>query len=370
MPVLLASLATVHGFTDGQLGNIASAYSVGATLIAVTSVFWMRANSLRRQSGWFAALGLAALTAVALWQNYASILATFLIAGIGFGGVYTLMIALLAQADDPNRAFGCQWGLGSLPGIALLYAIPLLGGMRAGRVGPLLSVLWVNAAATLAVTALPGRLVARRHEFGTPNSDGVAPADRRAAGIGLAAMFAYYLGITGGWSFLDKVGIGAGISPAFCGGALAVATAVSSLVALAAGRFAEVGARRGGMAAATGAMLFGLGMLAMRPDDLGFTIGTVIFIGLATFVLTYATGVIAPLNLSSRAGAMPAIALGAGSIAGPAMAGHVYQAGGAAAMLFVCGLSLLVGLLGYVMVYTATVGARTRAPVSVPGVDG
>ena len=79
MPVLLASLASAHGFTDGQLGNIASAYSIGATLIAVTSMLWMRTHYLRLQTGSFVALGLAALTTVALRQSYSSLLATFML---------------------------------------------------------------------------------------------------------------------------------------------------------------------------------------------------------------------------------------------------------------------------------------------------
>ena len=79
---------------------------------------------LRLPAVLFLLLGLGALASIAFVRGYPLALATFLLAGIGFGGVYLLMIALLSRTESPNRSFGWQWGLGSLPGVLLLYAIP------------------------------------------------------------------------------------------------------------------------------------------------------------------------------------------------------------------------------------------------------
>jgi MFS family permease len=134
MPLLLGVLSSGYGFSDGQLGALGSAYSVGATLVALTSVVWMRGLFLRLPAVLFLLLGLGALASIAFVQGYPLALATFLLAGIGLGGVYSLMIALLSRTESPNRSFGWQWGLGSLPGVLLLYAIPsfitVTGGVR------------------------------------------------------------------------------------------------------------------------------------------------------------------------------------------------------------------------------------------------
>jgi DHA1 family inner membrane transport protein len=349
MPVLLGVLASADGFSESQLGNIGSAYSVGATLVAVTSMLWIR--GLRLPVALFLLLGLGALTTAAVSTSYASILATFLVAGVGFGGVYALIIAMLSRTDDPNRSSGWQWGLGSIPGVLLLYAIPAVAAPGGGVAGTFLLVVAANAAVALSAIALPRRLSLRPSATGSTSTVRTRPEMNLPLCVGLFAVFAVYLGITGGWSFLGRIAANAGLSPKYSGAVLAAGTAASSLVALAAGQIGEFGARRGGMIAAVGAMLSGLAMIACWPSRLGFAVGTVLFTGLATFVLTFALGLIPRLDTSGRIGGLPAAALGAGSIVGPALAGHVYQADGGAAMLFACGLSLLVGLVGYAMVY-------------------
>jgi len=351
MPLLLGVLAGGHGFSEGQLGDIGSAYSVGATLVALTSVVWMRGLLVRSPVGLFLVLGLGAVSSAILMKSYPSMLATFLLAGIGFGGVYSVMVALLSRMDDPNRSFGWQWGLGSAPGILLLYAIPAVATAGAGVSATFLLLVAVNGVVGLAVIALPSRLKSQPTATGPARAVETVPAMNVALWIGLFAICAVYLGITGGWSFLGRIAAGARLPAQYSGTVLAIGTAVSSLVALVAGEIGELGARRGAMAAAVTAMLLGLGLIAYWPNRLGYAIGTVLFIGLATFVLTFTIGIISRLDTAGRAAGLPAAALGAGSILGPTIAGHVYEADGAAAMLVACGLSLLAGLVAYVSVY-------------------
>ena len=135
MPLLLGVLSREYGFSDGELGALGSEYSVGATLVALTSVVWMCGLFLRLPAVLFLLLGLGALASIAFVRRYPLALATFFLAGIGLGGVYLLMIALLSRTESPNRSYGWQWGIGSLPGAhCSLYAIPsfitLTGGVR------------------------------------------------------------------------------------------------------------------------------------------------------------------------------------------------------------------------------------------------
>ena len=223
MPLLLGVLSSGYGFSDGELGALGSAYSVGATLVALSSVVWMRGLFLRLPAVLFLLLGLGALASIAFVRGYPLALATFLLAGIGFGGVYLLMIALLSRTESPNRSFGWQWGLGSLPGVLLLYAIPS------------------------------------------------------------------FITVT------DKV------RPVF-----------------------------------------------------ELIVAAIVFIGLATFVLTFGTGIISMLDKGGQASGLPAAALGAGSILGPTIAGQLSETAGAGTMLLGCGLSLVTGLVAYVIAYRKT----------------
>jgi predicted MFS family arabinose efflux permease len=105
------------------------------------------------------------------------------------------------------------------------------------------------------------------------------------------------------------------------------------------------------MTAAIAAMLVGLTLIAVWPTRFGYAIGTIVFIGLATYVLTFGTGIVSILDKGGQASGLPAAALGAGSILGPAIAGQLFETEGAGTMLLGCGLSLATGLVAYVIAY-------------------
>ena len=81
------------------------------------------------------------------------------------------------------------------------------------------------------------------------------------------------------------------------------------------------------MTAVVAVMLVGLTLIAVWPTRFGYAMGTIVFIGLATFVLTFGTGIISILDKSGQASGLPAAALGAGSILGPTIAGQLSETG-------------------------------------------
>lgn len=104
MPLLLSVLSAGYAFSDSQLGALGSAYSVGATLVALTSELWMGGLFLRLPAMLLLLLGLGGLASIGFVHGYPLALAMFFLAGIGLGGVYTLMIALLSRTENPNRS--------------------------------------------------------------------------------------------------------------------------------------------------------------------------------------------------------------------------------------------------------------------------
>ena len=287
MPLLLGVLATGYGFSDGQIGVLGSAYSVGATLVALTSVIWMRGKFLRLSAALLLILGTIALAGVALTRSDLLAVAAFGLAGIGYGGVYALML--------------------------LLYSIPALIGVKDGVYPAIAAIVATNLICGCGAFLLPDRLTNANQAI-----DATRRVDSAAGGSGgvssaLIGLGAFYLGITGGWSFLGRVAGEAGLTTKYAGTILAIGTATSSAVALLAGRMGERGARRTSMATAIAAMLAGLALIGLWPTRLGYAVGSIVFIGLATFVLTFGSGIIARLEPSGRATGLAAAALGAGS---------------------------------------------------------
>ncbi len=351
MPLLLGVLSGGHGFSDSQLGALGSAYSVGATLVALTSVIWMRGISFRLPAILFLILGLTALASTAFMRTYPLALAMFFLAGIGLGGVYSLMITLLSGTTNPNRSFGFQWGLGSLPGVLLLYAIPSFITVTDAVRPAFELIVAANFVLGFAAIFLPDRLKPALNAIGQGRSAGLSADIGVSVWIALFGLCAFYLGITGGWSFLGRVATESGLTTHYAGTILAIGTTTSSVVALAAGGIGDFGARRAAMTAAIAAMLVGLTLIAVWPTRFGYAIGTIIFIGLATYVLTFGTGIVSILDKKGQTSGLPAAALGAGSILGPAIAGELFEAEGAGTMLLGCGLSLVTGLIAYAIAY-------------------
>ncbi len=346
MPLLLGALATAGGFSESQLGNIGAAYSLGATLVALSSVLWL-GRALRVPVACFLALGSVPLATLLFVSSYTLILGQFFLSGMGFGGIYVLMTALLMRAKEPTRAIGWQWALGSLPGVLLVYMVPRLGGPASSLEVAVAMTLATNLLFGLAVIALPRS----SDEAAAPEVSHLGGASHRTSRSGLwialGGLCLIYVGGTGVWAFLGRIATHKGLSASYAGGVLAIATAACSVMALMA---AESGAARTHRVLMTGivaAMLVGLALIGGWPSATGYAIGTVMFIGLSACALTFSASLVSRLDTAGTASGMPAAALGVGAILGPSLAGYVYQSTTAELMLLVCAGSLLLGLAAY-----------------------
>jgi predicted MFS family arabinose efflux permease len=273
------------------------------------------------------------------------------------------MIALLARTDDPNRSYGWQWCLGSLPGIVLVYAAPAIATPKNALAVTFGLVLGFNVLMSAAVARLPARLAPVASPTPGPATAAANPKVRPSGArwplyVGLLTVFATYSGITGAWAFFGRIADSQGLGGQFAGIVLAIATAASSAVSLLAGEVGQRGARPEPMAVAVIGMVATLALVAVLPGRTGFALGVVISIALAGYVLPLAVGIVSRVDPTGRAAGLPAAALGIGAVAGPAVAGHVYQAAGIATMLAVASAMLIAGLVTYVFAYCRGLPAR------------
>ncbi len=348
MPVLLATLAVAGGFTDGQLGDLGAAYSVGATVTALTSPYWMRAERVSLPAVCLTAVGVATFAMMSTASSFPTLLAAFFVAGVGFGGVYALMIAWLGRTPDPDRAYGWQWCIGSIPGIALIFVVGDAASSGAGLGRPLLVLAAANAVLGLACLLLPARLPPAEAGLRSRPDRGAAGLPARAS-VALTGLFSIYLGTTGVWSFLGRIATTLGMSSRDADAVLAIAAATAAGAGLLVGEVPAIGAGRASMAVTVAVMTGGLALMAASRTPLGFGTGATLLIGLSTVALTLATARAARLGEGRTAGGLPAAALGLGSIAGPALAGRVFERFGTCGTLAASGVALGLGLLAYTL---------------------
>jgi hypothetical protein len=193
-----------------------------------------------------------------------------------------------------------QWGLGSLPGVLLLYAIPSLITVTGG-VRPVFElIVAANVLVAFAAVLLPDRLQPASNAIGPRRPVGFSADVGVGVWIALYGLCAFYLGITGGWSFLGRIATESGLTAQYAGTVLAIGTAASSAVAFVAGGIGDRGARLPSMTAAIAAMLAGLALIAFWSTRVGYAVGTIVFIGLATFILTFGTGIISRLDKTRK----------------------------------------------------------------------
>lgn len=345
IPLLLGGFASAYGYGEGALGDLSSAYSAGALFSAFAAVIWAERH-LRLPVLLGMVLGAVGLLTVLTGHTYPQIFLGFLLAGTGYGAGYSWMLSCLAFAKNPNRTLAWQWSIGTIPGMALLYVIPGLGGGAGGLHRMIIVTLLANLLVGLVAVTLP-RV--------PPEANALKPAPReveqhRRRGVYLAALalFAVYTGCTGVWSLLARVAEHVGLEPGFAGSSLSIAAGASCAVALMVARWGDRGASSATMTLGIGLMIAGLGFIAFMPGRLGYAVGVNLAISVSAYALTYCAGLIARQAQGAGSASMSAIALGAGAILGPAVAGHVYEVWGPEVMLGMMAIALLVGWVAYV----------------------
>ena len=352
LPMILAAVADAYGLGEGRIGDLGSAYGIGATGVALGSGLWLRSGRLRLPSVALSALGLTSFAALLFVSSYPMLLILFLLSGIGFGGVYALMIVLLGHTEDPNRAFGWQWSLGAIPGMALLYVIPLVA-PRGAAVGAVIGlILLANFATSIPAFWLAARLPRAAAASVERSAERVSGVHARwPALVGALGLFAMYAGLTGVWSFLGRIAAGEGLDRAHTGIGLALATLAAVVASFAAGESGRAGARPAALAASLALAFGGFAALAWWTGAWGYSTGAILLIGCASYALTLSTAVVSRLDAHGPGVGLTASALGAGAILGPSLAGHVFEARSLGAMYLVClGLVAFSGTV-YVLVY-------------------
>jgi len=337
MPILLAAIGKERGYGDAALGDIGSAYFAGFTLVTIFAMVWVRRINWQ-MSVTFSLLAAAALFIVASYlDGLIWLQISFALLGIAMVFIYTPLMTCLGDTADPDRAMGTSLALqvAVAAGIAFIlpaYVLPNFG-LRGG--------LWALAIlCTLSLGFV--RAVPRSGRFtadGTRWLDSFSALKNAAVGpkVGLVGIFIFYIGITGLWSFLDRVAQGAGLSGDTIGSAISVSLLFGGLGALVP---ALLGARFGrpkmfllGFFITIGAVI----LLATPLTIPRFFLGVILLNIGWNMTVAYAAGQVAQTDNSGYLLPLIPAAISLGAAIAPAISGRVIENSGSGAFFGLMG---------------------------------
>ncbi|MDC8786392.1 MFS transporter [Roseateles koreensis] len=334
LPVILGALADLRGLSPEQLGQIASAETLGMAITAALSPWLLSRVQARTLIG----LGMVTLAlcnlASCVVSGFAPFLAVRLGASVASGLAMPAAVACLGVTSRPERAFswavGAQVSTSAAELFAFTYAARHFG------------VPGIYASLTL-LTLLAGAAALRLAHLPRVSSGPARhlPLDRPAK-AGLAAVLLLFACIGVYWAFIERVGVLAHLSAEDVGLWLAISNVPALLASLGAPWLAErLGERR--------MLLLGLGLAALVPLGLllplnptGYLLNLGLFVLLWNALMVVQMAVLGRWDAQGLAVGLTPSAQAFGLALAPLLAGELAeQRGYPAAMALASGFALL-----------------------------
>jgi predicted MFS family arabinose efflux permease len=221
LPAFVGALAETFGFSDAQLGLLASADLFGMGVAAATGLYWLRRwpwQRVVRPALLVVVLGNLAATVP---DDFSSLVSIRLVVGCAGGMIMAVAMAFFAHREDPNRAMA--WllvgqvtfivvALSTLPPVVEAYGVDSIFAILALLTGGLL----------LVVRFIPAR---------APAGDAARTQGGRplVAVLVLVSIAMFFVAQSGLWAFVGLIGENAGLSTSEVATALALSTTISLL---------------------------------------------------------------------------------------------------------------------------------------------
>jgi len=340
MPLLLGGMATYLAFNEFQVGAIGAAYMAGYTLSSFTAVFWSYRISWRKAT-LLSAASVAALYGVFLFsKDFLLISSLMFFIGIARAVIYSISLCGLGETKNPERSYA----LGSLVTFILggvgMFALPYLT-QQWRLYGLIVPIIVISVMAGAINKWLP---------VGGTRQDTLAentPSGKFSQVLlPLLGLLAFWIGMSGIWAFLERIGNAGGLSPQAIGTILSIGYAAVIIAAFLA---AWLGDRIGSaipIIIGVAVMLLGIFYLRMTLTFNSFLVFSILFQAGWALLYPYTMAVINAADTSGRFVSLIATAQGLGASIGSGLAGIIvthYGYDGIYLMGFVClGVFLLI----------------------------
>jgi predicted MFS family arabinose efflux permease len=337
VPILLGAAAAELSLSDFQIGVLAAADLGAACVVMVTGTVWVRRVSWRLS-------GLVGLVLLTVGNSLSAgadrlppLLLARLIAGAGGGATYATALANLGSSRNPDRSFAFATSAQVTVGAAGLPCLPYL--VRAWGMHGIYAVQALLSLAGLALLPLLPRgdvtATVEAHREGRP-----APA----AFVSLVATFLFYIAQGSFWSFVERIGHSASLSPDFIGSTLSISLALSLLGSLGASWLGVRYGRTLPLVATVVGQVFALVVLVGGISPGTFGLGVTVFNVLLSFGVTYLMGSVASRDPSGRLVVLIPVFQAAGLATGPPLASMFLGSGSYAPVNVVSGVCLVLSL--------------------------
>ncbi|WP_261841835.1 MFS transporter [Aliamphritea ceti] len=314
LPMLVGGMVEHLGMTDQQAGFVATSDMLGYTIGTLSSFFFIHKVNWRKLSLACIALMVAANALSGNISDYDTLLAVRFVSGLGGGVLTAVTFAVIGQMRDPDSAYGWwlvfQAGFG-LVGFQYFWDISVNGGFLV-----LTGLLLLGG---LLFSFIPEQALSQNR-----NISKVDPAVFKKAASGVVAIFLVYIGLMAIYTYLERIGNQAGLSPEDIGISF---SAMSVAGLLGGGLAAKMGSRCGrSIPVIIGTAGCILSFYLFTIDQVAFATyaaACCLFFGLWSFLLPYLMGACAAVDASGRTLAMANAAIGAGLAFGPFIAANL-----------------------------------------------
>ncbi|MGI9289204.1 MAG: MFS transporter [Pseudomonadales bacterium] len=313
VPLLVGAAAKDLEFSDSQVGFLASADLLGIAAAAVSAPFWLHRISWR-------VAGVISITFVVLGNLLSSIVVAFeplcvvrFVTELGSGGLFTLALVSLAKTQNPDRFFAIGIGMTIALSVVVFLWLPPVIDARG------INVIYI-VQGIVALTVLPfcawlpptGQQVEKR---GLEDGQADSFKPLLICFIGFACVT---MAEGGMWSYMERIGAGAGFSSGYVGKVLAITQVVSFISALVA---AALSTRFGRTLPILGAILIFLGglFLLLQQNTIAYMVAACLTQFAYIFVIPYLLLMCVELDPSGRFYVLTTAFKMGGFSAGPAV---------------------------------------------------
>lgn len=351
MPILVGALVDDFGFSEEQVGYLASA-DLGGMFVAslVTSLLVTRVNRRMLAS---AGIAVAILCNVlSLNENaFQNLLPIRFLAGTGAGLAYAIAVAVLAGSHNTARNYTFLIFGQVLTNALILYTFPQISG-KWGANGIFVAYCAVFSTGLLFALWLPRYFDANEQER-VSRAEGVRTHfPSYLSWLCLVAVFGFYFMIGAYWAFIERIGVSLGYDSEFIGLVLAVFTVFSLIGCVTAYWLSR---RFGQSRPLLGALLIMAVALYLHTpgiDVIVYFIGLVAIFLLWNFIDIYQLGTIANIDHSGRYAALLPAGQGLSMAAGPATGGFLLGQGfGYEAVMGAGGAAVTLAFFSYAIVH-------------------
>ncbi len=347
LPVTLGLLTGKHGLDAAMLGYLVAANTFAGLLTSLSAPFWIRRVGLRPAITVLLVLNAAALVGLGQAPGLPWLFVMQLLLGIAGVGIASICVMVIAQLDNPGRAYGLKITSDVIIAGSFLSLLPVAT-LGLERYAIVLAVPFL-----LTILLVP-RLPATGFAAGAAGSPTVAlSAAPRSAWLVLVTMVVFYIAGTGMWPFIERLGVHAGLDQNTAANMIAAGLFVGmtgSLGAvLVAGRFRAIWPQT------FGGVLFALSIpaLALAEGPVAFAAAVFVFNAAWNFFIPFVVALVAASDTTRRLGALvPGTAM-LGGIVGPPLNGNLITIAGFEVATLVMMSICMISIVGYVVLARA-----------------